>query len=65
MICENCADEGIATIETFVADIIRRSKDVETLIAALPKKDDSSQRVCLLQPTSKALVWNVMVSDPV
>ena len=32
-------------IETYVADIVRRSKDVETLIAALPTKDDSSARV--------------------
>ncbi|ORX35249.1 hypothetical protein BD324DRAFT_84233 [Kockovaella imperatae] len=33
-----------AAIETFVADIIQRSKDVELLIAALPKKEDSDAR---------------------
>ncbi|WVQ93655.1 hypothetical protein IAU59_000731 [Kwoniella sp. CBS 9459] len=33
-----------ASIETFVADIIRRSKDIKTLIAALPRKDDSEGR---------------------
>ncbi|WWC88065.1 uncharacterized protein L201_002968 [Kwoniella dendrophila CBS 6074] len=33
-----------AAIETFVADIVRRSKDIKKLIENLPKKDDSSQR---------------------
>ncbi|KAK8861680.1 hypothetical protein IAR55_002503 [Kwoniella newhampshirensis] len=45
-----------AAIETFVADIIRRSKDVETLAKALPKKDDSSiraQRLSELQDEIK------------
>ena len=32
-------------IETFTADIIRRSKDVETLISALPSNGDSGARV--------------------
>jgi hypothetical protein len=34
-------------IETFVKDIVRRSKDIELLIEALPKKDDSGARVRL------------------
>ncbi|WWD16397.1 hypothetical protein CI109_100823 [Kwoniella shandongensis] len=45
-----------ATIETFVADIIRRSKDIETLAKALPKKDESSiraQRLAELQDEMK------------
>jgi hypothetical protein len=36
---------GTDTIETFVRDIVRRSKDCERLIAALPRKDESSARV--------------------
>jgi hypothetical protein len=39
------ADCPAAAIQTFVADIISRSKDIELLIAALPKKDDSGARV--------------------
>ncbi|WVF66023.1 hypothetical protein IAT40_000761 [Kwoniella sp. CBS 6097] len=45
-----------ASIETFVADIIRRSKDIKTLIAALPRKDDSAgraQRLTELQEEMK------------
>ncbi|KIY31679.1 hypothetical protein I305_05920 [Cryptococcus gattii E566] len=33
-----------AAIETFVADIIRRSKDIQHLINELPKPGDSSER---------------------
>ena len=35
----------LAAIEVFTADIVRRAKDVENLIAALPTKDDSGERV--------------------
>ena len=35
----------IDAIQTFVKDIVRRSKDIEKLIAALPNKDDSTERV--------------------
>lgn len=37
-----------ASIETFVADVVRRAKDVENLVAALPSKDDSGARVSAL-----------------
>ncbi|KAI9632741.1 uncharacterized protein MKK02DRAFT_41053 [Dioszegia hungarica] len=37
-------EEYREAIQIFVADIISRSKDVEKLIAALPKKDDSGAR---------------------
>jgi len=37
------------SIQTFVRDIVRRSKDIETLIAALPRKDDSSGRAARLE----------------
>ncbi|WVQ78878.1 hypothetical protein IAT38_000969 [Cryptococcus sp. DSM 104549] len=42
----NAANRGDyrGTIETFVADIIRRSKDVQHLIDELPKPGDSSER---------------------
>lgn len=38
-----------AAIEQFVSDIVRRAKDIETLIAALPSKDDSGARVSWFQ----------------
>jgi hypothetical protein len=37
-------------IEAFVSDIVRRSKDVEALIAALPTKGGSEGRVRSCQP---------------
>lgn len=40
--------DTLEAIQIFVADIISRSKDVEKLIAALPKKDDSGARVSSL-----------------
>lgn len=39
---------GTEAIETFVEDIVRRSKDCERLIAALPRQDESSTRVSSL-----------------
>ncbi|WVN87188.1 uncharacterized protein L203_102365 [Cryptococcus depauperatus CBS 7841] len=48
---ENSADPADyrAAIETFVSDIIRRSKDIQHLIAELPKPGDSSERAQRLQ----------------
>ncbi|EJT48096.1 hypothetical protein A1Q1_02906 [Trichosporon asahii var. asahii CBS 2479] len=40
-------------IETFVADIVRRAKDVETLIAALPSKNDSAGRAEMAQANAE------------
>ncbi|WVR03725.1 hypothetical protein IAU60_000720 [Kwoniella sp. DSM 27419] len=37
-------EEYKASIQTFVADIVRRSKDIKALIAALPDKDSSDER---------------------
>ncbi|RSH88104.1 uncharacterized protein EHS24_000631 [Apiotrichum porosum] len=45
-----------AAIETFVADIVRRAKDVETLTAALPSKDDSGLRAARLQELQTEMV---------
>ncbi|KAK6907464.1 hypothetical protein L486_05381 [Kwoniella mangroviensis CBS 10435] len=44
-----------ASIETFVNDIVRRSKDIKALIANLPKKDDSSQRATRLSELQEEL----------
>ncbi|WWD05641.1 hypothetical protein V865_003722 [Kwoniella europaea PYCC6329] len=44
-----------ASIETFVNDIVRRSKDIKKLIASLPKKDDSSQRATRLSELQEEL----------
>jgi hypothetical protein len=35
----------LESIEGFVQDIVKRSKDCERLIAALPQKSDSAARV--------------------
>ncbi|TXT07502.1 hypothetical protein VHUM_03222 [Vanrija humicola] len=43
-------------IETFVADIVRRAKDVETLVAALPSKDDSGARAARLEELQTEMV---------
>ncbi|CAD6567001.1 MAG: hypothetical protein TREMPRED_003223 [Tremellales sp. Tagirdzhanova-0007] len=42
-------DDYKVAIETFTADLTRRAKDVEVLIAALPTKDDSGERAKRLQ----------------
>ncbi|RXK35233.1 hypothetical protein M231_07511 [Tremella mesenterica] len=42
-------EEYKESIQAFVADIVRRSQDIEKLIEALPKKDDSFARAARLQ----------------
>ncbi|KAK1927644.1 hypothetical protein DB88DRAFT_478753 [Papiliotrema laurentii] len=42
-------------IETFVGDIVKRSKDVERLIATLPAKDDNGQRATRIQELQQEL----------
>ncbi|WWC60423.1 uncharacterized protein I303_102995 [Kwoniella dejecticola CBS 10117] len=44
-----------ASIETFVNDIVRRSKDIKKLIENLPKKDESSHRATRLSELQKEL----------
>ncbi|TXT05273.1 uncharacterized protein COLE_06593 [Cutaneotrichosporon oleaginosum] len=45
-----------AAIEQFVSDIVRRAKDIETLIAALPSKDDSGVRATRLEELQAEMV---------
>ncbi|WVW80259.1 hypothetical protein I302_102237 [Kwoniella bestiolae CBS 10118] len=44
-----------ASIETFVQDIVRRSKDIKKLIESLPRRDDSSQRANRLSALQEEL----------
>nr|XP_019011964.1 uncharacterized protein I206_02801 [Kwoniella pini CBS 10737]OCF50745.1 hypothetical protein I206_02801 [Kwoniella pini CBS 10737] len=44
-----------ASIETFVNDIVRRSKDIKILIQNLPKKDDSTNRATRLSELQEEL----------
>lgn len=48
----------VVAIETFTKDIVRRAKDVEVLIAALPEKDDSGGRVSIVQS-----IWREIAAD--
>jgi mediator of RNA polymerase II transcription subunit 21 len=50
-------------IEGFVADIIRRSKDVETLIAVLPSKAGSGERVSLFLHHAFFIEWAGVPAD--
>ncbi|ORY29796.1 hypothetical protein BCR39DRAFT_531066 [Naematelia encephala] len=43
-------------IETFVRDLVRRAKDVELLIAALPNKDDNTSRAERLNELQNEMV---------
>ncbi|GFZ42447.1 hypothetical protein JCM24511_00162 [Saitozyma sp. JCM 24511] len=43
-------------IETFVADIVKRSKDIEVLIAALPKKGDAHLRAKRLEQLQSEMI---------
>lgn len=48
----------------FVKDIVRRSKDCEKLIAALPRKDESSTRVGQSKPPSNLFPSSLVVCHP-